>query len=80
MWRFCCPYLFLFSPSFDASRKLCFVIVAIPGYLLLFFFLLCSVACVSACHNTLSTYGIYRIQIRITIYDKSFLIPVLSLC
>ena len=33
MWRLCCPYLFLTSPSFGASGGLCFMIVAVPEYL-----------------------------------------------
>ena len=36
MWCFCCPYLFLISPSFGASGGLCFVILAFPGYFLYF--------------------------------------------
>ena len=31
------PYLFLTSPSFGASGGLCFIIVAFPGYLYLYF-------------------------------------------
>ena len=34
-----CPYLFLISPSFGASGRLCFVIVAFSGYLYLYFYI-----------------------------------------
>ena len=37
MWRLFCHYLFLISPSFGVSGGLCFVIVAFPGYLHLYF-------------------------------------------
>ena len=37
MWRLCCPYFFFISPSFGASRGLCFVTVAFPWYLHLYF-------------------------------------------
>ena len=33
----CCPYLFLISPSFGASEGFCFVIVAFPGRIHLYF-------------------------------------------
>ena len=32
MWRLFCHYLFFISPSFRASGRLCFVIVAFSGY------------------------------------------------
>ena len=32
MWRLFCHYLFLISPSFGASGRLCFVIVTFSGY------------------------------------------------
>ena len=37
MWRLCCPYLYLISPSFGVSGGLCVVIVVFPGYLHLYF-------------------------------------------
>ena len=40
IWRSYCPHLFFISPSFGASRELCFLIVAFPGYLQFYFFLL----------------------------------------
>ena len=40
MWFLCCPYLFPISPSFDASGGMCFKIVAFPGYLHLYCFVL----------------------------------------
>ena len=33
---FVCHYVFFISPSFGASGRLCFVIVAFPGYLFLY--------------------------------------------
>ena len=33
MSRLYCRYLFLISPSIGALRRMCFVIVAFPGYL-----------------------------------------------
>ena len=33
---FVCPYLFLIAPSSGASVRLCFAIVAFPGYRLLY--------------------------------------------
>ena len=39
MRRLSCPYLFHIFPSFGASGDLCFVIVALPGYLHLYFFI-----------------------------------------
>ena len=36
-WRLWCPYLFLIIPSFGASEGLCFVFVAFPEYLNLYF-------------------------------------------
>ena len=33
MWRLLCDYLFLISPSFGASGWLCFLMVALPGYI-----------------------------------------------
>ena len=38
MWRLCCPYLFLISPSFGASGGFRFVIVAFPEYLHSYFY------------------------------------------
>ena len=32
MWHLFCHHMFLISPSFGASSKLCFVIVAFSGY------------------------------------------------
>ena len=40
MWCLCCLHLFLVSPSFVASRQLCFVTVAFPGYLHLYFLII----------------------------------------
>ena len=37
MWRLCCPYLFLISPSRGVSRGRCFVISSFPGYVQLYF-------------------------------------------
>ena len=37
MWRLFCLYLIPIYPSFGASERLCFVIVAFPGYLHLYF-------------------------------------------
>ena len=37
MWRLFCHYLFLISPSFGVSGRLCFVTVVFPGYLHIFF-------------------------------------------
>ena len=37
MWRLCCPYLFIISPSLDDSGGLCFVMGIFPRYLLLYF-------------------------------------------
>ena len=39
VWRLFCHYLFLISPDFDASGRLCFLIVAFPGYLHLYLFI-----------------------------------------
>ena len=43
MLRLFCHCLFLIFPSFDASERLCFVIVVFPGYLHLYFYVLCNV-------------------------------------
>ena len=37
MWRLFCPHLFLLSHSFGTSVGLCFVILAFPGYLHLYY-------------------------------------------
>ena len=37
MWRLCCPYLFLISPSCDTSGRLCLLNVAFPGHLQFYF-------------------------------------------
>ena len=37
MWHLFCHCLFLISPSFSASEGLCFIILAFPAYLHLFF-------------------------------------------
>ena len=45
MWRLFCHYLFLISLSFDASGRLCFVIVAFPGYPHIYFSIMSYVYC-----------------------------------
>ena len=40
-WRLCLHYLFLISPSFAPSGKLCFLTVAFPGHSLSSFTFLC---------------------------------------
>ena len=39
MWNSSCYYLFSVSPAFGASGRLCFVIVAFPGYFHLYKYL-----------------------------------------
>ena len=41
VWFLCCPYLSLISPSFGASGRQCFVILAFPEYLHLYFWFVC---------------------------------------
>ena len=44
MWRLCCPYFSYFSYTFGAflPGRLYFVIMAFPGYLHLYFVIICS--------------------------------------
>ena len=51
MWSLYCSYLILISPSFGASGRLCFVIVAFPGYRHLYFCILHSFFCISYAKN-----------------------------
>ena len=88
MWRLFCPSLFLISPSFGASRRLCPLIFTFPGYLYLYSFSLyffCKPSLLPAtawrgkdetfscfCAKRSKAYPLLQLFVRMTIIAKHF--------